>query len=102
MRIDFIPILLEIAKGITHGVRIFGSQHGTVVLRIAGYRKQTLPSGIFGTFHIVVSHTGIEIFILRAGIETGDDIDGRRIGSPPLPLPKGRNPPLPLPKGGVT
>ena len=36
--VDFIPIFLEIAKGVAHGMGVFGGEHGAIVHGVAGYR----------------------------------------------------------------
>ena len=67
--VDLVPVFLEVAEGIAHGMGIFAGDHGALVGGVAGDGEQTFPTGVLRTFHVVVSHTGVEVFVLGAGIE---------------------------------
>ena len=79
MTVDLIPVLLEITQGITHHMGILTGKYRTVIRSLTGDRQQSFPPGILRTLHIIILHTGIQVFILRTGIEAGDDIHIGRV-----------------------
>ena len=93
MAVYFLPITVEITNGIAHGVGIFGGKDRTIVrdaiedaasemVGTLSQTEETCPASNLGTFLICIFvHTWIEVSILCAWIETGNHIDGGRIGS---------------------
>ncbi len=46
MRVDFIPVFLEVANGIAHGVRVFSCQNRPHVIRVPRDLEQVFPAGV--------------------------------------------------------
>ena len=80
MTVHFVPVFAEVSEGVTHRVGILAGEHRSAVGGVAGDGEQPFPARVLRSFHVVVGHAGVEVFVLRARIEARDDVDILRVG----------------------